>query len=84
MNFIAVCTLGTLAPQTIHCGTGARRSREEYLAEIEFVNNGQEVSSILNGLIGHTSNTLQKPIINVATGRDCGNPSKVDNALVYK
>lgn len=78
--------MGSLAPQTIQCGTGARRSREEYLAEVEYHNNGQEVSSILNGLIGHTNtNTANhRPIINVATGRDCGNPSKVDNALVYK
>lgn len=77
--------MGALTPQSIQCGTGARRSREEYLAEVEYHNNGQEVSSILNGLIGQTPNTaVHKPIINVATGRDCGNPSKVDNALVYK
>lgn len=47
--YSAVCALGTLSPQTIQCGTGARRSREEYLGEVEFVSSNQDIAGLLTG-----------------------------------
>lgn len=38
-----------MAPQTIQCGTGARRSREEYLGEVEFVSSNQDIAGLLTG-----------------------------------
>lgn len=38
-----------MAPQTIQCGTGARRSREEYLGEVEFVSSNQDIVGLLTG-----------------------------------
>lgn len=96
--FLLVCELGVLSPQTIQCGTGARRSREEYLGEVEFVNSNQDVASILssfskineqNGL----TNTLSTGTVpnsgsyyqhNYGHGKPCGLPKKVDGALLYR
>lgn len=84
---IAVCALGTLSPSIIHCGTGARRSREEYLAEVEFVSTDNEFNGIMSGYgtkaAGSNGNNGFHRV-NFESGRDCGSPSRVDDTLVYK
>lgn len=82
-----VCALGTLSPPSIHCGTGARRSREEYLAEVEFVSTDQELNGLLNGYsqkINNNPNANGFGRVNFETGKDCGSPARVDDALVYR
>lgn len=88
MFSIIVCALGTLSPSIIHCGTGARRSREEYLAEVEFVSTDNEFNGIMSGYglkpgaVNGNGGGFHR--VNFESGRDCGSPSRVDDALVYK
>ena len=99
--------MGTLSPQTIQCGTGARRSREEYLAEVEFVSTDQEINGINNYMTKHVNNNINNNNngitsgidtagvhgygynnglhrVNFESGKDCGSPVRIDDALVYK
>lgn len=81
-----MCALGNLSPKTIQCGTGARRSREEYLSEVEFVNTREDINALMNGLSNGAKavdNSAQR-IVNLETGKDCGTPRRVDDALVYR
>ncbi|KAJ6649684.1 Locomotion-related protein Hikaru genki, partial [Pseudolycoriella hygida] len=81
-----VCALGSLSPKTIQCGTGARRSREEYLSEVEFVNTREDINALINGFSSNSKaveNSVQR-VVNLETGRDCGTPRRVDDALVYR
>lgn len=90
---LSVCALGALSPPSIQCGTGARRSREEYLAEVEFVSTDQDLNGLFNGYgaklngnggITVTGNGNGFNRVNFETGKDCGSPARVDDALVYK
>lgn len=86
-----------MSPQTIQCGSGARRSREEYLNEIEFVSSNQDVASILSGFNKineqNWGNTLSTGTIpnsgsyyqHIYSGKPCEMPKKVDGAaLLYR
>lgn len=99
-----VCALGALSPPTVQCGsegTGIRRSREDYLGEVEFVSSNQDVAGILsgfnkinaaNGAANGAANTIEpEPVIGSAfathdfgSGKPCGMPEKIDEALLYK
>lgn len=100
MNFIIdllVCALGTLSPQTIQCGSGARKSREEYLGEVEFVSSSQDIAGLLSGFNKINANN---GIMNALPddevkhtsfakhdfghGKDCGLPKKDEDTLLYK
>lgn len=81
-----MCALGNLSPKTIQCGTGARRSREEYLSEVEFVNTREDINALISGLrkgAKAVDNSVQR-IVNLETGKDCGTPRRADEALVYR
>lgn len=82
------CIKGALAPaiESIHCETGQRKSREEYLVEAEFVDSEQpftngkkqkiiDVSSEENHNVSHVSE-------NEVEDR-CGPPDRVDGAINY-
>lgn len=93
INMVIVCALGHLSPPTIQCGTGARRSREEYLTEIEYINpnsnNSGLVSSSAQRLINahdYKTNTIVGGHANhlYGSGRDCNVPKKVEDTMVYK
>lgn len=82
-----VCALGKLSPSIIHCGTGARRSREEYLSEVEFVSTDNDFNGIMAGYgtkPGSMNGNNGFHRANFETGRDCGSPSRIDDTLVYK
>lgn len=81
-----MCALGTLSPKTIQCGTGARRSREEYLSEVEFVSTREDMNAVISGLNAGAKavdNSVQR-IVNLEAGKDCGTPRRADDALVYR
>lgn len=78
--------MGNLSPKTIQCGTGARRSREEYLSEVEFVNTREDINALINGLSNGAKpveNSVSR-IVNLESGKDCGTPRRVEDSMVYK
>lgn len=81
-----MCALGNLSPKTIQCGTGARRSREEYLSEVEFVSTREDMNAVISGLstgAKTVDNTVHR-IANLEAGKDCGTPRRAEDALVYR
>lgn len=73
----------------------ARRHRDEYLSEIEYINPNANISTLLssvhrlsaifsleNHVNEHTSGTRGKHAF--GRGKDCNVPKKVDDAMVYK
>lgn len=78
--------MGSLSPKSIQCGSGARRSREEYLSEVEFVSTREDINALISGLSNGAKQAEKSAprIVNLETGKDCGMPSRVDDALVYK
>lgn len=67
------------------------RKREEYLTEIEYILPSTNVSTLMTsahrmiasgGIATAISNSILKHTY--GTGRDCGIPQRVDDAMVYK
>lgn len=83
---LLVCALGNLSPKTIQCGTGARKSREEYLSEVEFVSTREDMNAVINGLSSgaKAADTSVQRIVNLEAGKDCGTPRRADEAMVYR
>lgn len=89
LRIFLVCALGTLSPPTIQCGTGARRSREEYLGEIEYVYSNPNMS----GLVSSAGRLDSENLIvengayakhSYGRGKDCNIPRRVEDAMVYR
>lgn len=85
-----ICSQGVMSPPTIHCETGMRRSREEYLAEADFTNHDNSLQELFSTSGSHTIN-VNAVVVNGegsneqnGSGRDCGPPNRLDTALVYK
>lgn len=96
--FVLVCHLGKLSPSIIHCGSGARKSREEYLTDVEYVHNGggggsgvstsAVIGSGIDALgfsigIGQGNEDEERRAL-LLNGRDCGSPTRIEDALVYR
>lgn len=85
---VLVCALGNLSPQTVQCGSGTgKRSRDEYLVEVEFVStNNNEILNTLDGIVGKNIVDQTALIMKNRTltgGKDCGPPIRVNSSLVY-
>lgn len=78
---VTACNLGKLSPSIIHCGTGARKSREEYLTDVDYVHNGGHGFSIGVSQDGNEDEERRALLEN---GRDCGSPTRMEDALVYR
>lgn len=80
------CNKGTLKPSTIHCESGLRKSREEYVTET--VINKLEKTHIVAPTLLPTpdlediNNTTEDSLTEDA--KMCGPPTILDGALVYK
>lgn len=80
-----------MSPNTIHCESGSRKSREEYLGEVEFVSGENQLTNLLmrNGIrhdnqSHNTAGNRTENIKNMNGGKDCDSPTKIDGALVYR
>lgn len=89
-----------MSPPNVQCGqegSGVRRSREDYLGEVEFVSSNQDVAGILSGFnqinaANGAANTIEPESVigsafathDFGSGKPCGMPEKVDEALLYK
>lgn len=92
------CNLGKLSPSVIHCGSGARKSREEYLTDIDYSHTGGIAGSgssggalsavagssfsIAGGLSAVVMDEERRAMLE--NGRDCGSPTRIEDALVYR
>ncbi|XP_037959565.1 uncharacterized protein LOC119688947 isoform X2 [Teleopsis dalmanni] len=68
------CNKGILSPQTIHCETGSRKSREEFLLESKADSSDLDEST-------NSTDELQNV---TEEAKMCGPPSISDGALVYR
>lgn len=80
--------------------TGERHTREDYLGEVEFLSSNSDVAGVLSGFSkintanGAAANTIEpetEPAMGSAyathdfgSGKPCGLPEKIDDALLYK
>lgn len=78
------CNKGILSPQTIHCETGQRKSREELASESH--GNGKSNNVIAmrvdNSESEDATNATEENVTEEL--KMCGPPSISDGALVYK
>lgn len=99
LNSSAVCALGKLSPPSVQCGaegTGVRRSREDYLGEVDFGSSNQDGAGVSSGSNKINANggvdTMDLDQVmgsafathDFGHGKPCGMPEKVDDALLYK
>lgn len=79
---VTACNLGKLSPSVIHCGTGARKSREEYLTDVDYAHNGGGHGFAIGVSLAGNEDEERRALLE--NGRDCGSPSRMEDALVYR